>query len=490
MRPLILKKPELADSLLIFLLIFTPLALGTVHRWSIIAFSLVAVLIFNLYLFKSDVKLGDLFKPAIAKWCIVFLAVALVQLIPLPGGILKSLSPATYALYKDYLLTYTDSTFRPLSIYPWVSIQELLKFIAYGFIFLFVYGRTTQRESPRREPSLPSGHELNYLQLGCLTALLTILIHSFVDFNLHITANAFYFVVILALSTCFRSLKDTVLNKKFLLKVVNSMIIVGFLVAVFAIIYKFSGPRGKVYWVIEKSGGIFGPYINYDHYAGFMGMCASLSIALFIGHIRASSFFNLRGLRNKILWFSTHEANKTLLYLFVSVIMTASLFLSSSRGGILSFSIAAILMFSLAIIRIKTERRKRIFLAVILIMCIAAVMIVWVGPEQWTARFFKLNKLISVIIKEGPLSQDIRISMWRDTSQIIKDFPFTGSGLGTFSKVYPKYRTLELYYGFLRYAHSDYLQLITEIGIAGWVAVILLWSFFIVNYVRVIKRLT
>ena len=144
----------------------------------------------------------------------------------------------------------------------------------------------------------------------------------------------------------------------------------------------------------------------------------------------------------------------------------------------------------LVVIRIKTDRRKRIFLAIALIICVTSIMIVWIGPEYWIDRFSKLNKLVHVIIKEGPLSQDIRLAMWRDTSRIIRDFPVTGSGLGTFSQIYPKYRTLGLYYGFLRYAHSDYLQLIAEIGLMGWAAIILLWVFFIVSYIRVIKRLT
>jgi O-antigen ligase len=37
------------------------------------------------------------------------------------------------------------------------------------------------------------------LGFGCTMAVVSLLIHSFADFNLHITANAFWFVVVLAL---------------------------------------------------------------------------------------------------------------------------------------------------------------------------------------------------------------------------------------------------------------------------------------------------
>jgi O-antigen ligase len=63
--------------------------------------------------------------------------------------------------------------------------------------------------------------------------------------------------------------------------------------------------------------------------------------------------------------------------------------------------------------------------------------------------------------------------------------PVLGWGLGSFPEVYPRYRTFftNLY---INEAHDDYLQLLVEMGAAGFIT--MLW--FIANmYYRAIKKL-
>lgn len=485
------RKSDIADLFLILLLIFTPLALGTVHNWSIAIFAIASVIIFDLYFVNSWNNLKELFKLPFIKWCIFFIAVILFQLLLLPKTILKFLNPSTYALYQNYTLNYASTDqWRSLSIYPWSTIYELVKLISYGLIFLVILGRLTDNREPTTEnqtPQTANPNLLSYLQLGCLISILTILFHSFVDFNLHITANALYFVVILAL---FAGMNEYInFNHRFLLKIINSIMAIGFFIAIFGIVYKFGGSHGKVYWIIEKEGGIFGPYINYDHYAGYMGMCTPLAIASFLGYIRTSSFFTIKGVRKKTLWFSSPEANKTILYLFFSIVMTASLFLSASRGGILSFSMAVIVFFFSTIIKTRRQRRKRIFLFVILAILLISIMIIWVGPEEWLNRFSQLNRMIHLIIREGPLVGDLRLSIWKDTIGIIKDFSVFGTGLGTFSHIFPKYRISLTVIESVRYAHGDYIQLFSEMGIFGLIFVVVFILFFVKKYIQVIKEL-
>jgi O-antigen ligase len=49
---------------------------------------------------------------------------------------------------------------------------------------------------------------------------------------------------------------------------------------------------------------------------------------------------------------------------------------------------------------------------------------------------------------------------------MIKDFVLFGTGLGTFRYIYPVYRTLTVQAPIF-YAHSDFLQLISETGLLG-----------------------
>ena len=60
----------------------------------------------------------------------------------------------------------------------------------------------------------------------------------------------------------------------------------------------------------------------------------------------------------------------------------------------------------------------------------------------------------------------MRWAMWKDTARIIMDYPLLGTGLGTFTQIYPLYRSLHLY-GTATHAENDFLQLASEVGLLG-----------------------
>ncbi|MFA5169015.1 MAG: hypothetical protein WC530_10860, partial [Candidatus Omnitrophota bacterium] len=250
----------------IALLIFLPLALGSVHPWSITLFSIVAVILFNSAVFHPDFSLKKLFTFPVVVMSVIFAGYVIFQLVPLPPVVLKALSPNTYKFYCDYSLTYPwMNSWRSLSVYSWLTISEFIKIIACGLIFLFILCRASQ-DGGRKISDLEY-NALVYLKLGCLTGVLAILLHSLVDFNLHITANAFYFTVLLGLAVAMD--REEGVDFVFIQKVANAIIYIGFAIALFGIAHKLSG-SSKIYWLIEKDGSHFGPYVNYDHYAGFM----------------------------------------------------------------------------------------------------------------------------------------------------------------------------------------------------------------------------
>ena len=386
-----------------------------------------------------------------------------MQLIPLPQTLLKLISPNTYKLYAKYSLTYAQSgAWRPLSIYPWLSISELIKLIGYGLIFITVLFREQSQSAPQDDLSK---RRMDYLTLGCLTGMLAILIHSLVDFNLHITANAFYFSLLFALVVSINS-KQGEKNQKFIIKICNTIIFIGFAIAIFGIVHKLSR-NPKIYWLIKKDGGHFGPYINYDHYAGYMGMCSALAIAFFMSEVRFSSFFLIKGIQKKLIWFSSSEANRAIRYLFFAIVMAGSLFYSSSRGGIISFIIAILIFFAVIIVRTRESRRGRLIFFFAIAVILSGLISYWIGPDKTYVKFGQLNKMIRSVIHEPSVLSERRPYMWQDTVKIIQDFPLTGTGFGTFSSIYPKYRAHEWKGEFLRYTHCDYLQLVSETGAIG-----------------------
>jgi len=475
------------DALLISLLIFLPLALGAVHTWSITLFAITSVVIFNLLIFHPTFSFKKLFSIPVVILSGLFFAYLLFQLIPLPVFILKFISPNTYKLYSDYSLTYPwINNWRALSIYPWLSISELIKFASYGLIFLVILYRSSL-QSKTQEIKDAEYTSMTYLQLGCLTGILAILLHSLVDFNLHITANAFYFAVLLGLVVAINR-REEGLNKRFILRIVNAIIFIGFIAAVFSIIHKLSGSN-KIYWLIEKDGSHFGPYVNFDHYAGFMSICSSLAVASFMAKMRYSSFFLIKGFKNKLSWFSTKEASYTLRQLFYVIVMAGSLFYSSSRGGILSFIIAILIFYFFVIIKTKKSRRSRLIFFFILMALLSITIIFWIGPDATFEKFTELNRMVRSIIHESSILSEERPQMWSDTLKIIKDFQIFGSGFGTFSSIFPKYRTYEWGGRFLRYAHCDYLQLLSETGIIGLLFILGFLVYFVRLYTLTLRKL-
>ncbi|MFH1665505.1 MAG: O-antigen ligase family protein [Candidatus Omnitrophota bacterium] len=471
-------RARIEDFLLIFLLLFAPLSLGAVHTWSYCVIAVIVLILFDVRFLNDIEAFKSIARAPVFIWMCMFALVTFFYTVPVPAGILKLISPVSHKLRETCMPDF--SSWQPLSLYPHATLIYLIKFISYAMIFFVIVSRISAKPGKYIQRGSNVRIERNFIFLGALTAILSILFHSICDFNLHIPANALYFTVIAAIAAgiSFTKKEKKEINYPFLEKLVTSIIIISFTIAIFAIIQKLSW-NGKIYWLIKKAGGNYGPYINYDHFAGFMEMCVFLAIAKFMSRISSSSFVRLKRIKEKIVWFSSKEASETLIYLFFAVVMTASLFFSTSRGGILSFCAALSVFYFSCVITAEKKKRNRLLLASAMAVILMVIMIVWIGPEETVDRFKGLNKMIRFFIKEKSILSELRPHMWKDTMALIKDFPLTGTGLGAYSCVFPAYRTFSASWGFLRYAHNDYLQFIAEIGICGlvFVAAFFVWYF-------------
>lgn len=533
-------RSTIENTLLVFMLAFAPLALASVHTWAYCTLAILALIIFNLHFLGDIESFKRVMRAPESIGAMAFLAVSLFYIIPLPPALVEFLSPNTWNLWQNY--TIDPPKLMTLSVYTYATMLYILKFVTYSMVFLVVVAkiqgkplaishqlsaldgkRTTKNDTPY----------YSYLQLGALCAVLSILFHSLSDFNLHIPANALYFTVMLAIVTGLsqpsavsrqpsednspftihhshsspdeltssraHELKKgtswgkpdtryTMLDAGFLNLIVNSIILIAFVIAVFGIVQKLSY-NGKIYWLIVKDGGHFGPYINYDHYAGYMEMCGFLAIASFIGKISVSSLVYLKRWKDKVVWFSTKEANKTLMYLFFAVVMATALFMTTSRGGIMSFLGALAVLYFICLISVETKKQNRILMASALVVLLIVIMFAWVGPEATIDRFQALQIMIKAFISERAILSEIRPFFWQDTTNMIKDFPAIGVGLGDYSYIFPKYRTFAERWGFLQFAHNDYLQLIAEMGVVGGVFLCGFCVWYICKFRGCIRRL-
>jgi O-antigen ligase len=244
-----------------------------------------------------------------------------------------------------------------------------------------------------------------------------------------------------------------------------TLTIVGFAVSVFAIAQRLTY-NSKMYWARPVSAYIapYGPYGNYNHFAGMVELILPLPLAyLLLARI---------GAEQRALW------------AFSVVMMAVATILSLSRGGMLALAaevVALLLVNSFLQNRWKKVEsfRSRANGKILLAFAVTTVIVMslWIGYEPLVKRFGS--------IKEGASEYSVvtRAEYWRASWRMFLDRPVFGVGLGAFPAVYPSYGRSSAKYERLEQAHNDYLQLLTDAGLAG--AMIGLW--FLVEIVRVAR---
>lgn len=143
----------------------------------------------------------------------------------------------------------------------------------------------------------------------------------------------------------------------------------------------------------------------------------------------------------------------------------AFLFLTQSRAGFLGFFFS-LLLFIFLILR-TGGLRKETKLWVFSLAGIAVVLLIALSFKGGTtlSRIRESMDLKSINIR-------FRLLCYKSTLNIIKDHPVLGTGGGTFYNIYPKYRVPEMkeVFAFVetpRYAHNDFLQIGSEVGVPG-----------------------
>ena len=131
---------KIIEKGIIFLIVFTPFAFGTVHTWSITIMELIVLSLTLIWIIKLIVKF-QLVKTPLNLPLIIFLFLIVFQIIPLPNSIIKILSN-TYALHKTYSEYLIWSS---LSIYTYATKIEIFKFLAYICMFFLVLNNIKEK---------------------------------------------------------------------------------------------------------------------------------------------------------------------------------------------------------------------------------------------------------------------------------------------------------------------------------------------------------
>lgn len=412
------------------------LALGATQVWSLTLVQIWVLLLLGAWLYRM-LKEGQVYIPRTPFTVPILLLILLfvLQLMPLPSFIAGLAHERYFPLQKftsqvtpslNFTASAKDSfpLHRSLSVYPYATREALGLFLTYIGLFYFTLAHYQERRRLQR--------------------------------------------------------------------LFTTLLIFGGALALYGIIEHFSGSHRILGWQNPyNKTRLFGTFVNCDHFATYMGMLLALGIGFLLSRIPAAVEAVQKKRRRRksrgsyqeteealpagprhqeaweILYHSSalgdpaeRRAQDTLIILSL-VVMGIALIFTLSRGGIISFLLAMLLL-TLYLIKEKGQERRKYFqLAVVLLI---AITVTWIGVEPLLKRFEGEE------FEKGLVP---RMALWKSSLGIIKDFPVLGSGLGTYQYIFPKYQTEEVTYKILwEHAHNDHLQMVTEGGLAGLLIVL------------------
>jgi O-antigen ligase len=198
----------------------------------------------------------------------------------------------------------------------------------------------------------------------------------------------------------------------------------------------------------------FGPYFNRGHAASLMAVCLAAGMGLLASRQASRGRRLDQGMRP-----SDFFASQATLAMLLAVI-GAGIVLARNRGAVLGLALACagVGFWACGFLRSWSGRWALRTFLVLLPMALAAAIMHW--PE---ALGFP-NGL-------GENSVTWRAGMYSGAWRLFADFPVWGSGLGAVLGAFPGYKP-SVVAGVVDHVHSDWLELLLQVGVVGTLAVL------------------
>jgi putative inorganic carbon (HCO3(-)) transporter len=200
----------------------------------------------------------------------------------------------------------------------------------------------------------------------------------------------------------------------------------------------------------------WGTYANHDHYAGFLEMALPFAVMypmalLERAHSRRHSPV-ASALAASGVW-------------ALAALIFAGIILSFSRMGFIATLFSLFVMGTLTLgtaqLSWLTRSRTRRLAGSGLVAALVLAGFVFLPPDRLIRRFAEL-------VSTDGLNGGARTHLWAETIPLIKAYPVFGCGLDGYETAFSRFKI----YGVLEtddFAHNDYLQLLAELGLVGFV---------------------
>tara|TARA_R110000824_G_scaffold390760_2_gene587433 strand:- start:102554 stop:104038 length:1485 start_codon:yes stop_codon:yes gene_type:complete len=243
----------------------------------------------------------------------------------------------------------------------------------------------------------------------------------------------------------------------------NAIIWIGFVYAFYGLLVYYSGNDWILLWrKWAYHDALTSTFVNRNSFATFIGLCLLCTLAPVAEFIQqqmhGSSPLRIRFMRTLERLFLTFKSN-----LLISFILLAALLSTASRAGVAVTGIAAILLIQIS----GGKRSSRSLRSLILLAGLGGLIIIGLlaGGNRLAARY--INEGVSI-------DDDNRAAVYMTVLSAIQSTPWTGTGFGTFSDVFPAYRNGERIHTHLwDKAHNTYLENALELGLPAASALVL-----------------
>ncbi len=212
---------------------------------------------------------------------------------------------------------------------------------------------------------------------------------------------------------------------------------------------------------INHGVSALGTFANRDHLAGYLEMTLALGIGLMIATLRDGAAGNWKQrLRGLLSWLLSAK----ILIRVMLIVMVIALVMTRSRMGNSAFFISMLAAGLLGILLSRRATRSTVFLLLSIIVIDVFIVGSWFGMERLVQRFEQTT--IAQPATAMGMSLEERAVAAVHTLELVKDFPWVGSGGGTFYVAFPRYRP-EMLIPIYDYTHNDYVQFLAETGVVG-----------------------
>jgi hypothetical protein len=203
----------------------------------------------------------------------------------------------------------------------------------------------------------------------------------------------------------------------------------------------------------------FGPFVNRNHFAGWMMLMVSIGLGLTVGYASRAGALRRPTFRDRVIWLASPAGYRVFVAAAAVLVMLCAVIWTMSRSGIVATG-CALTVFVLGAAWRSRGRVQR-GLVVAYGMCLIAGVVAWRGADTLVTWY------------GNTATWQWRVQLWKDTLPALRRFWVAGSGLNTYQQLMLVFPRTNMATDPVQ-AHNDYLQLAVEGGLLVGVPVLLL----------------